>query len=317
MPLAFAPLPNPANCTGAPRRVGVEIEFSGLGEQAACNVLTRTLGGRAHQIDSVKWLVENSEIGELQVYLDVFLRDAKKSPIRDVVLEAGRGVVPVEVVSRPLDRDGLIALDRARAALCQAGALGSGAGALNGFGVHFNIEARGDSVGDIFPTLLAFALCEPWLRLHNRINVTRRLLPWTDAYPYGLLDGLVALWPDPDMTRLIDTYLAHAPSRNYGLDMLPLFAHIDRDRVMRKMGQAQAVRPTFHFRLPDSLIDDPDWSLSQGWDQWRLIERIADTPGLNDALCVAWRGNRAESALTRPAWAEVAGGILADHGVRI
>jgi hypothetical protein len=34
-------------------------------------------------------------------------------------------------------------------------------------------------------------------------------------------------------------------------------------------------RPTFHYRLPDCKIDDPDWALKATWNDWVEVERLA------------------------------------------
>lgn len=81
----------------------------------------------------------------------------------------------------------------------------------------------------------------------------------------------------PDIARLIDDYLRLTPTRNRPLDLLPLFAHIDEDRVMSAPVETRLVnpRPAFHYRLPDCRIDDPGWSLALAWDHWVAIERLA------------------------------------------
>ncbi|WP_102109092.1 amidoligase family protein [Oceaniglobus roseus] len=309
----FAPLPRPETSDSSPRKTGVEIELAGLDEAQTAKCVADVLGGIARQTDSVKWLVEGTELGDIEVYLDIFLRDATKSALRDAVLDAGRDLVPVEIVSPPLDRDGLVTLDRCREKLREAGALGTGAGVLYGFGVHLNPEIASTSARDVVGPLVSYALLEAWIRDTNPIDPTRRLLPFTDPYPAALVDALVGLGSDPDIDTAIDIYLKHAASRNYGLDMLPAFAHIDEPRVKAKMGKDQAVRPTFHYRLPDCRIDEPDWSLDDSWRDWRHIEEVAGDAALMAALRDAWRHNREQTALLRPSWAHVCGDVLRDH----
>ena len=36
-----------------------------------------------------------------------------------------------------------------------------------------------------------------------------------------------------------------------------------------------SARPTFHYRLPNSEVDDPDWSLARAWSGWIQVERLA------------------------------------------
>lgn len=311
----FALLPHPRTTEGKDRLTGVEIEFAGLPEDEVCAIVADVLGGTPNQTDSAVWEVPDTRIGRVQVYLDIFLRDKEKTSLRDAVLKAGRGIVPVEVVSEPLDRDGLIALDELRAALCAAGAKGSASGILNGFGVHLNPEVRGSEPEEALPPFVAYALCEEHLRHIHPIDATRRLLPFTDPYPPGLVAGLVELGPEPRIDNTMDVYLGHASSRNYGLDMLPLFAELAPRRVEATMGEGTSPRPTFHFRLPDCLIDDPDWSLDAPWRLWHCVETIAATDGLIAALMDGWRAHHGENGLLRETWATRTGRILADHGI--
>lgn len=38
-------------------------------------------------------------------------------------------------------------------------------------------------------------------------------------------------------------------------------------------------RPAYHYRLPNCLIDEPDWRLAREWNTWVAVERLAaDAP---------------------------------------
>ncbi|MEI4232191.1 amidoligase family protein [Roseovarius sp. D22-M7] len=312
---AFAPLPRPCNAEGAPRRVGVEIEFGGLSERDAADLCARVLGGTAVQLDSHIWRVEDSEIGTLDIYLDIFLRKAQQSRLRDQALDLGREVVPVEIVTEPLDMDGLSRLDDLRDALRKAGALGSGAGWFFGFGVHLNIEIASDRDRDIVRPLLAYALIEDWLRADNPIDDSRRLLPFTDPYPTEFVRALIKAGPEATRDHVTGLYLEYTPSRNRGLDMLPVFAHFDAERIAAAISDKTSARPTFHFRLPDCRIDEDGWSLAEEWHRWIVVERVAEDGALLDRLAQAWEDDHGLLTLSRQSWAERAGRILRTAGL--
>lgn len=60
------------------------------------------------------------------------------------------------------------------------------------------------------------------------------------------------------MRQFIDDYL----------DLLPLFAWIDIDHVMRLMeGEKATARPTYHYRLPNSRVDEVEWKTSEAWNR--------------------------------------------------
>jgi hypothetical protein len=310
----FAPLPQPVNADGVPRLVGVEIEFAGLTEAEAASPCADVLNGRVLQLDSHIWRVEDSDLGRLDIYLDIFLRKAQQSRLRDAALDLGREVVPVEIVTEPLDLDGLARLETLRDRLRGAGALGSSAGWFYGFGVHLNIEIASECDADIVRPLLAYALVEDWLRSANPIDDARRLLPFTDPYPTDFVRELIKAGPEATRDHVTSLYLELTPSRNRGLDMLPVFAHFDQDRVAAAIHDKTSARPTFHFRLPDCRIDDANWSLAGEWDRWRLVERVAGDSALLDRLAQAWEDDHGFLTLSRQSWAERAGRILQSAG---
>ena len=89
----------------------------------------------------------------------------------------------------------------------------------------------------------------------------------------------------PGLAQMIDDYLVANPTRNRDLDMLPLFAELDPERVRRQF-QSPLVkaRPTFHYRLPDTRLSDPSWGLITEWNRWVQVEWLAaDRERLDDA----------------------------------
>ncbi|MEQ8896363.1 MAG: amidoligase family protein [Roseovarius sp.] len=311
----FAPLPQPETAEGGPRLTGVEIELGGLDEARCADLCARHLGGVARQVDEAIWQVEDSRIGALKVYLDTALRHADKTALRDAALSLGREVIPVEIVTDPLDREGLIALDGLREALRQAGALGSGGGLFFGFGVHLNVQVASDRAEAVVPPLLAYALIEDWLRTANPIDQTRRVLPFAATYPRRLVRRLIALGRGARLGHVMDAYAQEAPSRNFGLDMLPVFAWIDAARMAPVLTDATSARPTFHFRLPDCRIDEPGWSLDHEWRRWLTVERVAANGDVLAELSQGWEAAHAGVPLPRAYWGERCGAILTERGL--
>lgn len=311
----FKPLPKDKDVDNAPRLTGVEIEYSGVSAEDTAKIAVRELGGTARQTDDHAWTVDGSDIGDIEVYLDTALRYADDSAVKKVGLDVGRAVIPVELVTDPLTRAQMGQLDGLRDALRQAGAEGTRAGMTYGFGVHFNPAIASTKAEDITAPLIAYALIEDWMRKAEPIDLSRRVLPFTDPYPTDLVqafcnEGIVS----PD--RAMAIYLDHAPSRNYGLDMLPIFAWLDEDRVRQALGDdPTSARPTFHFRLPDCRIDEENWSLAREWDRWRLVEQIAADADLMTRLMTEWNDTHGRVTLRRSPWAERCGEILSDAEV--
>ncbi len=310
----FLPLPRLRTEGGAIRRTGVEIELAGLSETEAADLVVRRFGGTVQPAGPFEVVVERSALGEVQIYLDTRLRkDGAEGLARLGLDRIGREVIPLEIVTEPLASDRLDMLTALAGDLRAAGAVGSGGGVLFGFGVHFNIEDTACRVETIRPVLTAFALLEDWLRLAYPIDGARRVLPFVDPYPRRFVRALLDLPPEADLAALIDLYLAHTPSRNRGLDMLPLFRHVDAARVARALPPEArgGARPAYHFRLADSRVDEPDWTLAFEWNRWVLVERVADDADLLAHLAEGWRTHQRGGDAGRHGWCARVDAVLA------
>jgi len=311
----FKALPQDTDFEGNPRLTGVEIEFSGVSAEDTAKIATRVLGGEAKKVDDHAWTVVGSDIGDIELYLDTALRYADESQAKKIGLDVGQSVIPVEIVTEPLTRAQMAKLDQLRDALRDAGAEGTRSGMVYGFGVHFNPAVAGKDAEHITAPLIAYALIEDWMRKAEPIDLSRQVLPFTDPYPTDLVqafceEGIV----DPD--RAMELYLEHAPSRNYGLDMLPIFAWLNEDRVRDALGDdPTSARPTFHFRLPDCRIDEKNWTLRSEWERWLLVEQVAADRDLMSKLMKDWDDQHGSITLRRSPWAERCGEILADAGL--
>ncbi len=114
----------------------------------------------------------------------------------------------------------------------------------------------------------AYAFVERWLRHQKPPDNARRVTPFVDPYSESYVEELAQAFADgraPDMGRFVELYAEYNPDRNRGLDMWPLIAHL-APKLARRFheGPIKNARPTFHYRLPDSLVALPGWSPSRG-----------------------------------------------------
>lgn len=302
----FPPLP------GTGRACGIEIELAGLTEMQVARIARDRLGGRIEREAPHVVALHDSELGKLRIELDTALRKLGGGRLVQQGLDALRGVIPVEIVTEPLDAASVATLDTLREDLRAAGALGSRHGVLLGFGVHLN-PARAGSDARVIRIARAYALLEDWLRARRHIDVTRRILPFVDPWPSSLVDDLVDAPPDT-IEGLARLYARHTQSRNHGLDLLPLLHDAVPDAYAAIFPKAADIggRPAYHFRLPDCRIDEAGWSLSEPWDDWLAVERLADDPATTAALSKEWRAHRAVTLESRGEWARRAGAVLSD-----
>ncbi|MEL6619029.1 MAG: amidoligase family protein [Pseudomonadota bacterium] len=308
------PLPTPHTADGQSRRVGVEVEMGGLPAAQVAAGLAMACGGTVDEHSAHAFEVSGSRFGDVEVYLDTRFRKEAETWLHQGGLDLAQLVVPVEVVTPPIEPDLLGELDHAMQALADAGATGTADGLLLGFGVHLNVEIAGESADQIGAVLTSFALLEETLRDTLQIDATRRLLPFTARYPTAMIDRLVAE-RGAGMDALVQLYLDENPTRNSALDMLPVFAHLAPDAVAERItDDAVTARPTYHYRLPDCRLDESGWSITAEWNRWTVIERAARDPILSE-LCAAWLEHRAAWPEGRGQWAKTAADILRAHGL--
>lgn len=109
---------------------------------------------------------------------------------------------------------------------------------------------------------------------------------YPQAYMRRVLD------PDywPNLTNLAADYLAANPTRKRALDLLPLLAHLDEERVRSVLPHEKiGARPVFHYRLPQAHLSDPNWSITPAWERWLIVERLASNP---ERLCASGQAAR-------------------------
>ena len=296
----FPVLPDLPEGPGAPRAVGVELEFGALAPERAADIAGRTLGGRVSAVSAAEWRLEGARIddapvGEVKIYLDTALRPEGRDRAAVAGVALARQIVPIEIVTPPLPQTALPALERLVDALRDAGAEGSRSHLLHGFGLHLNVTLADPEHGADLPRIArAFALLEPWLRLRDPLDLARRALPFTQPFPEPFVDALAAL-PDGDAADLFDLLDTHITSRNHGLDLLPAYAALAPRRFADHPGASGAVsaRPAYHYRMGESRVDEPAWSLGYEWRRWWLVERVGADAGLTGRLASAWIAARA------------------------
>ena len=193
-------------------------------------------------------------------------------------------IVPVEIVSPPLPIPDLAGVQKVVDRLRRLGAHGTRAGITYAFGLHLNPEVPRRTSSTLSAYLKAFLCLHDWLVRESDVDLTRKLSRYMAPFPSAYVRRVIDPEYAPDLETLIDDYLQDNPTRNRALDLLPLFAELDEARVRGTVDDARVKpRPTFHYRLPNCEIDDPDWGLHRAWSNWLQVEHLAaDTARLTD-----------------------------------
>jgi len=314
--------PRETNFAGEPRRIGVELEFAAVSARDAANLVQKVFGGEVIEIDPHRFAVNGTTLGDFHSELDSqFLHRAEgagttptglqmllenfQTAFRGVLGDIGSAVIPCEIVCPPIPIEELQRLDGLLEALRRLGALGTEVSPLYAFGAQLNPDIAEKSAEWIVSVLKAYLLLSDWLRAIISVNLTRRVLAFADPFPPDYILHVIDPGYAPDMETLIDDYVLFNPTRNRELDMLPLFAWIDEDRVRRAVTDKRiSSRPTFHYRLPDARIDRPDWTVTTEWNRWCVVERLAEQPDKLSAMARAYQENQ-ERLIPRD-WAIIA-----------
>lgn len=280
------------------------MEMQGLRVDHLAGLVQAVLHGELHPVSTAQFEVRDSDGATWRVEVDYLLLkelveaaqegDPLKALLADALGAASSLIVPCEIVSPPLRPDRMgEPLDRLVEVLREAGAQGTRHTPWYAFGVHLNVDLPTLDADGILAYLKAFICAYDWLLWHGRVDPARRLTPYIDGYPrdYELLvtDPGYA----PTLEQLADDYLRHNPTRNRGLDLLPLLLHLDEPRVRAVVDDEHVVaRPALHYRLANCSIDEPGWRLAQPWAEWVALERLAtDEAALTDC-CGAFREHR-------------------------
>lgn len=309
--------PQAENFEGLPRHVGVEIEFAGVSAKLSAQIVADLFGGTIREEDAHRFHIENTRYGKFTSELDSqyahraygddggnrgSFADDFQMEIRRLYGDFSSAIVPSEIVCPPIGFMNLPELDRLVEKLQEAGAEGTQDNLLYAFGAQLNPDIASRDAEYLTAMLKAYLLLSPWLREVMRIDVTRRLVAFADPFPASYVDKVLADDYWPDQASLINDYLKANPTRNRELDMLPLFMWLNEEIVRRHVPDPRIKsRPTFHYRLPDARISQPDWSIALEWNRWVLVETLANDREVLERMSRAYR-SRSHDWLAQGHW---------------
>ena len=291
------------NPQGKPRRVGVELEMIGLELNDIAELVAAHLGlsiatdGRYRRVlggdDAGDWIVELDfdllkRLGQ-QERDEAELLDELLDSAEEVLKLLAEIVVPLELVSPPLPMRRLGEIEELIVLLRDAGAKGTSDSIGYAFAMQFNPEVPSEDPGVITAYLQSFLCLYEWLLVRADVNMTRRVTSYIDPFPTDYVRKVIQPDYAPDLDTLIDDYLEYNPTRNRPLDFLPLFLHLDEERV-RAVAADPLIkpRPAFHYRLPNCEIHLPGWGLHVAWDDWLEVEALAANRKRLAGCCAAY-----------------------------
>ncbi len=289
--------PNILSYRGEKRKVGFELEFGGVPLLTTCEIIQALFGGKIIEKNRFAFLVEKSSFGDFAVESDArFLSEKRYEAYLERIGLSTPGIVqsverflsenlagkylPFEIAMPPLPIDDLYGAEKIREKLFENAAKGTRASLFTAFGMQINPEVESLEAERIVCYLKSFFILLEWLQQESAISLTRQLAPYIHPFPQVYVDLVTSKNYHPDLKTLMTDYLQFSPTRNRPLDLLPLFTFIDEETVFRFPVEKDKIkaRPTFHYRLPNSDIDNPQWSLASEWNKWVQVEILANNP---------------------------------------
>jgi hypothetical protein len=323
-PVPYEAPPRPRTSKGDLRCVGLELEFGHVSVEEAAEIVARTFGGRVTNESAAKSEIAGTPFGTFQVELDSaplkerkYLEPLEKlgldsegataEALEGAVVRLARQIVPVEIVTPPVPWTDLGSFDPLWAALRAEGASDTRASLLYAFGLHMNPELPDLEVSTVVECLRSYILLEDWIRARADIDVSRRATPYVDPFPEAYCRHIVNPSYAPDWAAFVADYVPSNATRNRSLDLLPLIAHAwpaDLGDQIENWSKVKP-RPAFHYRLPNSDLNQPGWTPAVDWNRWVAVERVAADRALLDELAREYLRRWETASTSEPlAWTE-------------
>ncbi|GGB34062.1 hypothetical protein GCM10011502_03910 [Oceanisphaera marina] len=273
---------------GVERRLGVELELNGLPLPRLAGLVAEQLGGTLQPQSEYEIDIE-TPLGTFRAELDFdylkrLAREQLKQPPGELELAATEllgtlafQLVPLELISPPLPLSQLVCLTPLFERLRLAGAKGTRHALHYAFGLHLNPELPDTDSHTLLRYFKAYLCLHDWLEEHEDIVAARKVSPYIRAFGKEYSRRVIDVHYWPALPAFSADYLLANPSRNRSLDLLPLLAWHDEAQVQRAVQDDKVnKRPTLHYRLPNSDIDNPNWSLDHAWRGWLQVESLAN-----------------------------------------
>lgn len=288
------------NAEGNVRTAGFELEFANVDIDKSIQIIQELYGGEVHKKHRFNQDVKNTALGDFSVMIDIRLLNEKsyqkvlekfnvnlqdfqfgennlEYEVESTMENMLSKVIPYEITTPPVPVTDVHQFDKLRLALHENNATGTKSSLTNAFATHINMEIPSTNTETILRYMRAFFLLYPWIFRKSEVDIARRVSTFISPFPAKYAEMVVNPYYQPDLETLIDEYHVYNPDRNRPLDMYPLFAYLREEQIHNfpDLGKVNA-RPTFHYRLPNSLINQEDWSLAHVWNYWILIEELAN-----------------------------------------
>lgn len=279
------------------RKVGFELEFSNVDIENTLQILQQGFDFEVKKKNKFLYKL-NSKYGDFTLELDFELLTKQKlknslkdffekvsididensiNKVEDLIGSLSQDIVPYEISTPPLPLDDMGIINSIVQKLNQNKAVGTKERFYNAFGLHINIEAVSLEVESLLSYIKAYIILQDYITQDADIDLARKITPYIDNFKTDYIIHTLDETYKPNINELIEDYIQYNPTRNRSLDLLPMFAFIDKKRVREKLPDEKIKpRPAFHYRLSNSMVGDSAWKVSDEWNRWIWVEKLAN-----------------------------------------
>jgi len=304
-----------------PRHVGVEVEFSNLDLRTSVKLVNSIFPGKIEEENKYYLQLTKTEYGDFNFELDAKLLQKMQTDgifeklsdlIGDIsndldklVDKTSKKIVPYEIATPPIPISKMYKLDEMVEKLRLNGALGTTNSLQYAFGVHFNVEIPSEEIEDNFRLFKSFLILQKWIEIQSEVDIVRKISPFINDFPKDFIKKVIDLDYQPTKDQFIEDYLEFNPTRNRILDMLPMLAYWDEKKVRDTLPKEKInKRPTFHYRLPNSKVDQLRWGLSHEFQPWIIIELLASNEKIFNQLSKQFLEELDSTIFNKSKWIE-------------
>lgn len=279
------------------RHIGFELEFANIDIEDILSILEKKFNFKVEKINNYLFKIA-SKYGDFILELDFELLTQQKIPknikelskkigleikkedierIERAIGELSKDIVPYEISTPPLPLNKISIIDEIIKELAKNNAKGTKYKIYYAFGLHINIEVISLDVKSLLNYTRAYLILQSYINKDAKIDLARKITPFIDNFKNDYIKYVLDESYIPSMDDFINDYLHFNPTRNRSLDLLPILAFIDENKVREKLPKEKIKpRPAFHYRLSNSMIGIKGWEVSQEWNRWILIENLAN-----------------------------------------
>lgn len=285
------------------RHIGFELEFANIDIEDILSILEEKFGFSVKKVNNYLFKII-SKYGDFTLELDFELLTQQKikknakslskkvginikekdiENIEKLIGELSKDIVPYEISTPPLPLDEVAIIDRIIKELAKNNAKGTKHKIYYAFGLHINVEVISLDVESLLDYTKAYLILQNYINKDAKIDLARKITPFIDNFKNDYIKHVLDDSYKPTIDEFIEDYLKFNATRNRSLDLLPILAFINEDKVRAHLPKEKIKpRPAFHYRLSNSMIGNEGWEVAEEWNRWILVENLAnDKESLN------------------------------------